>query len=83
MNELLERIEARQAGKAKAEMGKSMPKRGTVYSETDVSVTVKIGLKELGKLLREKSITIKARDANREPNTYTVTIEYGGKGVAS
>ena len=83
MKELLERIEARSAGRTKAEQGKSMHKRGSVYSETDVSVTVKLSSKEMGRLIRQKSLTVKVRDANKEPNTYSVTIELGGRGVST
>lgn len=83
MKELLERLEARSAGKAKADKSKAMHKRGTVYSETDVAVTVKLSSKEMGRLIRAKTLTVKARDANKEPNTYSVTIELGGRGVSA
>ena len=83
MIELLERLEARTGGQAKAKQGTSMPRRGSVYSEMDVAVTVKISTKELGKLLRQKKLTVKARDANKEPHTYTVTIELGKGAVVA
>ena len=83
MKDLLERLEASQAGKAKAARSKVMPKRGSVYSEMDVAVTVRLSSKEMGRLIRMKTLTVKARDANKESNTYSVTIELGGKGVSS
>lgn len=83
MNELLERLEARQAGKTKADKGKAIAKRGTVYSEMDVAVTVRLNTKEMGRLIRQKKLTVKARDANKEANTYSVTIELGGRGVST
>ena len=83
MNELLERLEARIGGKTKAEKGRAIAKRGSVYSETDVAVTVKLSSKEMGKLIRLKKLTVRARDANKEPNTYSVTIELGGRGVST
>ena len=82
MKELLERIEARQGGKTKADRGKALAKRGTVYGEMDVSVTIKLSSREMARLHRQRRLVVKARDANKEPNTYTVTIELGGKGVS-
>jgi len=83
MRELLERMEARQAGKAKAGKATAKAKRGTVYSESDISVTVRLNNKEFARLFKQRKLVVKARDANGEPNTYTVTIELGGKGVSS
>ncbi len=78
MRDLIERIdhlEAKTGPRAKKASSE-------IEIETDVSIEIKLSMKELGLLLRRTPVVLKIPDANREKNKYTVTIEYGGKNVA-
>ncbi len=78
MQNLIERIvrlEAKTGPKAKKASSE-------ISVETDVEISVKLSMRELGMILRRKAIVLKIPDANRENNKYTVTITYGGKAVA-
>ena len=77
MRSLIKRLnEAKGSGSA------SRSRVGSTSIETDVEISIKLSNHNLSALLRRKTIVLKIPDANKEKNRYTVSLVYGGKGVA-